>query len=80
MSTPEQKADKAAQPADASQKVPACLASCDDSEVDKVGYKNPPKHTRFKPRNKFGKGRTRGSRNLKTVRRQHQWHRFEVVI
>lgn len=32
-----------------------------------VGYCKPPKHSQFKKGNKVGKGRPRGSRNLKTI-------------
>lgn len=31
-----------------------------------VGYGKPPKHSQFKKKNKHGKGRPRGSQNLKT--------------
>jgi len=32
-----------------------------------VGYGKPPKHSQFKPGNKQGKGRPRGSRNVKSI-------------
>lgn len=32
-----------------------------------VGYRQPPLHSRFKPGNKQGKGRKKGSKNLKTI-------------
>lgn len=34
---------------------------------DQVGYGKPPKHSQFKPGNKRGKGRKKGSKNLKTI-------------
>lgn len=32
-----------------------------------VGYRKPPRHSQFKPGNKHGKGRPRGSRNMKSI-------------
>jgi len=40
------------------------------SEPYEVGYAKPPKHSQFKKGNSFGKGRPKGSRNLKTIVRE----------
>lgn len=38
-----------------------------DEATEEVGYCKPPKHSQFKKGNKFGKGRPKGAKNLKTI-------------
>jgi len=51
-----------------------------DRDDDKVGYKKPPKHSRFKP-GKSGnpKGRPKGSKNLSTILEQCLAQKVQVV-
>lgn len=41
-----------------------------DHPAYEIGFKRPPKETRFKTGNTFGKGRRKGSKNLKTIVRE----------
>jgi hypothetical protein len=44
-----------------------------------VGFGKTPKHTRFKPGNSYGKGRKKGSKNLRTVIKEEYDAEVEVT-
>ncbi|ALR19786.1 DUF5681 domain-containing protein [Sphingobium baderi] len=45
-----------------------------------VGYRKPPRHSQFKSGNKHGKGRPRGSRNMKSIVRDVLEDKIPVKI
>jgi len=56
-------------------------SDAEDQEVSyDVGYKRPPKHSQFKKGNKQGKGRPRGSRNMKSIVRDVLEDKIPVKI